>query len=132
ERLEFGSKLPRFILPVCHKRCWADDQGSAIALVRAEKRERLHCFTETHLVREDAAEIVRRETRQPFETDKLILAQSFRERTEFSLRIRRRVAPGDELLQRFTTIGDGRAKLTRGLFHVLSMGAIDAVKPGLR
>src|SRR4029077_4413262 len=66
ERLEFGSKLPRFILPVCHKRCWADDQGSAIAPLRAEKRERLHCFTKTHLVREDAAEIVRRETREPF------------------------------------------------------------------
>src|SRR5205814_5420245 len=97
ECLDFWSKLPRFILPVCHKRCWADDQGRAIALVRAEKRERLHCFTKTHLVREDAAEIVRRETHQPFETDKLILTQSFRERTEFSLRIRRRVATGDAL-----------------------------------
>src|SRR5438445_3797253 len=126
ERLEFGSKLPRFILPVCHKRCWADDQGSAIALLRAEKRERLHCFTKTHLVREDAAEIVRRETREPFETDKLILAQSFRERTELSLRIRRRVAAGDELLQGFATISDGGAKLTRRLFDIPGVGAVDA------
>ena len=47
----------------------------------AEKRERLHRFTKTHLVRQDAAKIVCRETREPFETDKLILAQSFRERT---------------------------------------------------
>src|SRR5438477_1101193 len=98
----------------------------------AKKRERLHCFTKTHFVRQDAPEIVRRKTREPFETDKLILAQSFRERTEFSLRIRRRVAAGDELLQGLATISDGGAKLTRGLFHVPSMGAVDAIKPGLR
>src|SRR6476646_7881858 len=98
----------------------------------AEKRERLHRFTKTHLVGQDAAEIVCSETREPFETDKLILAQSFRERTEFRLRIRRRVAAGDELLQRFATIGDGGAKLARRLFHIPGMGAVDAVKPGLR
>src|SRR4029078_11722311 len=85
ERLEFGSKLPRFILPVCHQGWRAYDEGRAIALVRAEKRERLHRFTKTHLVGQDAAEIVRRETREPFETDKLILAQSFRVRTELRL-----------------------------------------------
>src|SRR5205814_5643473 len=116
--LEFGSKLPRFILPVCHQRCWAYHEGRAIALVRAEKRERLHRFTKTHLVGQDAAEIVRRETREPFEADTLILAQSFRERTEFNLRIRRRVAAGDELLPRFTTIGGGGAKLARRLFDM--------------
>src|SRR4026209_1182654 len=98
----------------------------------AEKRERLHCFTKTHLVSEDAAEIVRRETREPFETDKLILAQSFRERTEFSLRIRRRVAAGDELLQGFATISDGGAKLTRRLFDIPSVCAVDAAESGLR
>src|SRR4029078_3666633 len=85
ERLEFGSKLPRFILPVCHQRCRAYDEGRAIALVRAEKRERLHRFTKTHLVGQDAAEIVRREALEPFETDKLILAQYLRERAEFRL-----------------------------------------------
>src|SRR5437868_4824772 len=132
ERLKFGSKLPRFILPVCHKRCWADDQGSTIALVRAEKRERLHCFTKTHLVREDAAEIVRRETREPLPTDKLILAQYLCERAEFRRRIRRRVAAGDELLQCFATIGDGGAKLARRLFDIPGVCAVDAVKPGTR
>src|SRR5438105_5319517 len=132
ERLEFGSKLPRFILPVCHKRCWADDEGRAIAMLRAEKRERLHCFTKTHLVGEDAPEIVCRETREPIETDKLIFAQSLRERAEFRLRIRRRVAAGDELLQCLAAIGDSGAKLTRGLFHVPGMGAVDAVKSGAR
>jgi hypothetical protein len=49
-------------------------------LVRAEKRERLHRFTKTHLVRQDAAEIVCSEAREPFPTYKLIFAQSFRER----------------------------------------------------
>src|SRR6266436_9523248 len=132
ERLEFWSKLPRFILPVCHQRCRADDESRAIALVRAEKRERLHRFTKTHLVGQDAAEIVRRETREPFETDKLILAQYLCERAEFRLRIRRRVAAGDELLQCFATISDGGAKLTRGLFYVPGMGAVDAVKSGPR
>src|SRR5438034_2303819 len=132
ERLEFGSKLPRFILPVCHKRCWADDQGSATALLRAEKRERLHRFTKTHLVGQDAAEIVRRETREPLPADKLILAQYLRERAEFRLRIRRRVAAGDELLQCFATIGDGGAKLARRLFEIPGVCAVDAVKPGPR
>src|SRR4029077_11890979 len=132
ERLEFGSKLPRLILPVCHKRCRADDEARAIALVRAEKRERLHRFTKTHLVGQDAAEIVRRETREPFETDKLILAQYLCERAEFHLRIRRRVAAGDELLQCFATIGDSGAKLARGPFDISGVGAVDAVKPGPR
>src|SRR6185295_8891387 len=86
----------------------------------------------THLVGQDAAEIVRRETREPFETDKLILAQYICERAEFRLRIRRRVAAGDELLQCFATIGDGGAELARGLFDISSVGTVDAVKPGFR
>src|SRR4029078_10170700 len=80
ERLEFGSKLTRFILPVYHQRCRAYDEGGAIALVRAEKRERLHRFTKTHLVGQDAAEIVCSEACEPFKTDKLILAQYLCER----------------------------------------------------
>src|SRR5438874_624122 len=48
------------------------------------------------------------------------------------LRIRRYVAAGNELLQRFTTIGDGGAKLARRLFDIPGVGAVDAVKPGLR
>ena len=65
------------------------------------------------------------------ETSELILAQCLRERAEFRLRIRRRVAAGDELLQRFAAIGDGGAKLARGLFDIRGVGAVDAVKPGL-
>src|SRR5438045_6498525 len=100
--------------------------------MRAKKRERLHRLTKAHLVGENATKIVRRQAREPFETDTLILAQFFSERTEFRLRIRRRVAAGDELLQCFATIGDSGAKLARGLFHVPGMGAVDAVKPGPR
>src|SRR5204863_2070447 len=111
--------------------CRTYDESGTLALMRAKKRERLHRFTKAHLVRQDAAEIVCSEAREPFETYTLILAQFFRERTEFRLRIRRRLAAGDELLQCFATIGDGGAKLTRGLFDIGCVGAVDAVKPGL-
>src|SRR5207248_7032455 len=69
---------------------------------------------------------------EPFKTDKLILAQYLCEHAEFRLRIRRRVAAGDELLQCFATIGDSGAKLARRLFHIPGVCAVDAVKPGPR
>ena len=69
-----------------------------ISLMGAEKRERLHRFPEPHLVGQDAAEIVRREAREPVEAGELILAQCLRERAEFRFRIRRRIAARDEFL----------------------------------
>src|SRR5205085_2410823 len=80
----------------------------------------------------DAAQIVCSEAREPIKTGELILAQYSGERPEFRLRIRRRVATGDELLQGFATIGHGGAKLARGFFDICGVGAVDAVKPGLR
>ena len=98
----------------------------------AEKRERLHGFTKTHLVGEDAAEIVRRESRQPVEPGELILAQYLSASGPSFV-----FASGDASRPVMNFFSASRRSATaepssRAVSSTYAgVGAVDAVKPGL-
>ena len=74
KRFQFRRKLLRLALPIRDQRGRADNQARAGALMRAQKCECLHGFTEAHLIREDAAEVICGQSRKPGKAGDLVFA----------------------------------------------------------